>query len=45
MQSIIKHEFNEHIKVSVETIKSTEKSIETAANLCIESLKKGIKIW
>ena len=44
MQSIIKHEFNEHIKVSVETIKSTEKSIETAANLCIESLKKGNKI-
>ena len=44
MQSIIKHEFNEHIKVSVETIKSAEKTIETAANLCIESLKKGNKI-
>ena len=44
MQSTIKNEFNEHIKVSVETIKSTEKSIETAANLCIESLKKGNKI-
>ena len=44
MQSIIKHEFSEHIKVSVETIKSTEKTIEIAANLCIESLKKGNKI-
>ena len=44
MESIIKHEFNEHIKVSVETIKSAEKTIETAANLCIESLKKGNKI-
>ena len=44
MQSIIKHEFNKHIKVSVETIKSAEKTIETAANLCIESLKKGNKI-
>ena len=44
MQSIIKHEFSEHIKVSLETIKSTEKSIETAANICIESLKKGNKI-
>ena len=44
MQSIIKHEFSEHVKVSVETIKSAEKTIETAANLCIESLKKGNKI-
>ena len=44
MQSIIKNEFSEHIKVSLETIKSTEKSIGTAANICIESLKKGNKI-
>ena len=44
MQSIIKHEFSEHIQVSLETIKSTEKSIGTAANICIESLKKGNKI-
>ena len=28
MQSIIKHEFSEHTKVSVETIKSVEKPIE-----------------
>ena len=44
MESIIKQEFSEHIKVSVKTIKSAEKTIETAANLCIESLKKGNKI-
>ena len=44
MQSMIKHEFSEHTKVSIETIKSTEKPIETAANLCIESLNKGNKI-
>ena len=44
MQSIIKNEFSEHIKVSTKTIKSAEKTIETAANLCIESLKKGNKI-
>ena len=41
MQSIIKHEFNEHINVSQETIKSIEKPVETATNLCIKSLKKG----
>ena len=44
MQSIIKHEFNEHINVSQETIKSIEKPVETATNLCIKSLKKGNKI-
>ena len=44
MQSIIKHEFSEHTKVSMETIKSVEKPIEIAANLCIESLKKDNKI-
>ena len=44
MQSIIKQEFSEHTKVSLETIKSAEKQIEIAPNLCIESLKKGNKI-
>ena len=44
MQSIIKHEFSEHTKVSMETIKSVEKPIEIAANFCIESLKKDNKI-
>ena len=44
MQSIIKQEFSEHIKVSEETIKSIGKPIEIAAKLCIDSLKNGNKI-
>ena len=44
MQSIIKHEFSEHIKVSIETIKSIGKPIEIAAKFCIDSLKNGNKI-
>ena len=44
MQSIIKHEFSEHIKVSKETIKSIGKPIEIAAKICIDSLKNGNKI-
>jgi len=44
MQSIIKHEFSEHIKVSLEIIKSAGKPIEIAANLCIESLQNNNKI-
>jgi D-sedoheptulose 7-phosphate isomerase len=44
MQSIIKHEFSEHIKVTVETIKSIGKPIEIAAKICIDSLKKRGKI-
>ena len=44
MQSIIKHEFSEHIKVSIETIKSIGKPIEIAAKICIDSLKNGNKI-
>tara|TARA_B100000795_G_scaffold242974_1_gene206549 strand:+ start:2107 stop:2679 length:573 start_codon:yes stop_codon:yes gene_type:complete len=44
MQSIIKQEFNEHIKVSTETIKSINKPIEIASNLCIDCLNKGNKI-
>ena len=44
MQSINKHEFSEHIKVSIETIKSIGKPIEIAAKICIDSLKKGGKI-
>ena len=35
MQSIIKHEFSEHIKASIETIKSIGKPIEIASNICI----------
>ena len=44
MQSIIKHEFSEHIKVSIETIKSIGKPIEIASNLCIDCLNQGNKI-
>ena len=44
MQSTIKNEFNEHIKASKKTIESTGKLIEIAANICIDSLKKGNKI-
>ena len=44
MQSIIKQEFSEHIKVSIETIKSISKPIEIASNLCIDCLNKGNKI-
>ena len=44
MQSIIKHEFSEHIKASIETIKSISKPIEIASNLCIDCLNQGNKI-
>ena len=44
MQSIIKHEFSEHIKASIDTIKSIGKPIEIASNLCIDCLNQGNKI-
>ena len=44
MQSIIKHEFSEHIKVSKRTLGSIGKPIEIAAKICIDSLKNGNKI-
>ena len=44
MQSIIKHEFSEHLKVSKKTMESICKPIEIAAKLCIDSLKNGNKI-
>jgi len=44
MQSIIKNEFNKHMKASKETMQSTGKLIEIAANICIDSLKNGNKI-
>ena len=44
MQSIIKYEFNEHLKASKKTMESVSESIEIAALLCIDSLKKGNKI-
>ena len=44
MQSIIKNEFNKHMKASKETMQSAGKLIEIAANICIDSLKNGNKI-
>jgi len=44
MQSNIKHEFSEHLKVSKKTMESIGKPIEIAAKLCIDSLKNGNKI-
>ena len=44
MQSIIKNEFSKHMKASKETMQSAGKLIEIAANICIDSLKKGNKI-
>ena len=44
MQSIIKYEFNEHLIISKKTMESVGKSIEIAAELCIDCLKKGNKI-
>ena len=44
MQSIIKHEFNEHIKASQNTLESIVDQIETASKICINSLKNGGKI-
>ena len=44
MQSIIKHEFSEHLKASNKTMESIGKPIEIAAKLCIDSLKNSNKI-
>lgn len=44
MQSIIKHEFSEHIKTSQITVNSISADIEAAAKICIKSLKKNGKI-
>jgi D-sedoheptulose 7-phosphate isomerase len=44
MQSIIKHEFSEHIKASQNTLDSIADQIETASKICINSLNNGGKI-
>ena len=44
MQSIIKHEFSEHIIATQDTINSIAEQIETAAIICIESLNNNGKI-
>jgi D-sedoheptulose 7-phosphate isomerase len=44
MQSIIKFEFEEHLKTSQATFESIGHSVELAAKLCINCLKNGNKI-
>lgn len=44
MNSIIKKQFSEHIKVTQNTIDSLADRIEIAANICVNSLKNGGKI-
>lgn len=44
MQSIIQHEFNEHLKTSKTTFESIGEKIEVAARLCIDCLNNGRKI-
>ena len=44
MQSIIKFEFEEHLKTSQATFESIGHSVEVAAKLCIDCLKNGKKI-
>jgi len=44
MQSIIKFEFEEHLKTSQATFESIGHSVEVAAKLCIDCLNNGNKI-
>ena len=44
MQSIIKFEFEEHLKTSQATFESIGHSVEVEAKLCIDCLKNGNKI-
>ena len=44
MQSIIKFEFEEHLKTSQDTFESIGHSVEVAAKLCLDCLKNGNKI-
>ena len=44
MQSVIKFEFEEHLKTSQATFESIGHSVEVAAKLCIDCLKNGNKI-
>ena len=44
MQSTIKYEFNEHIKVSHNTVNSIATQIEAAAKICVKSLQNSGKI-
>ena len=44
MRSIIKFEFEEHLKTSQATFESIGHSVEVAAKLCLDCLKNGNKI-
>ena len=44
MQSIIRHEFNEHIDTSLNTLNSITNEIEIAAKICIKTLNNNGKI-
>ena len=44
MQSIIKFEFEEHLKTSQATFESIGHSVEVAAKICLQCLKNGNKI-
>ena len=44
MQLIIKNEFNAHLNSSQKTLENIGINIEIAANICVDSLKKGNKI-
>ena len=44
MQSTIRYEFNEHLKVANKTLESIGESIEIAAKICIDCLRSGNKI-
>lgn len=45
MQSTIKQEFAEHLKIAKDTNERIGKNIETTAHVCINSLKRGGKIF
>ena len=44
MKKIIEYEFNEHLKTTKATMDSIYESIESTAQICINSLKNGGKI-
>ena len=44
MKLIIKSEFNEHLKISNNTMDSISADLEIAAKLCVSCLKNGGKI-
>ena len=43
MQSTIEFEFSEHLKTAQATLEYIADPLEIAANLCIDSLRKGLE--